>query len=321
MSSPVSLTRTGRTRYVGSRCSNVCFENVPPVLGKAEERHRATVAAGSVHLPADRALGGRRLDHRPRVHADEVGVQPGLGPGIGNHGPTEGVEIPGQHGVAGRLGGVPEGGEHRGASPARILDHLTMHCRRVVGPPHEDQRQQPAELFPHRKRLEGGHRVMLDLDVIDPPEGGAKLVLNSTLASENIDLEAVGGGRDLVLAHLPRPEDAEPAQYRHRHGRRSTGSTAGRNGGMHAQLHPQPGGRRQAVDGRLQQGVAGRPGPPRHHGVALAEVADVEDDRLGSGYLPYRHLDAGSYRHVEDSARTAEPGVGPSAVVAYTKRR
>ncbi len=151
----------------------------------------AAVSAGPVDLPAHRTQPRRRLDHPRGVHTHERRVEGPLRLGVGDHRLAEGAQIPGDHGPARRDGGLAQAPEHR-RTRSHVLDDPAMDLRGVVGPTQKDQRQAGAEPFPHPQAVHGGLRVRLDLQVVDPAEGRAQLVLNPALGTDEVHLEAMG---------------------------------------------------------------------------------------------------------------------------------
>ena len=79
-----------------------------------------------------------------------------------------------------------------------------------------------------------GLRIRLDLEVVDPAERRAQLVLDPALDAEDVDLEPMRGVGDVAGRRVLGAHGGQRAQQRDRDRRRRTRAAAGRDGGTHA---------------------------------------------------------------------------------------
>jgi len=199
-----------------------------------------------------------------------------------------------------------------------------------VRPAQEHQAQPALQFPPHRVRhLDRRDRrvgIVEHLDIVDPPERRAQLILHAGLLPEDLRLDAVGGVGHLERGQARGGEAVERADQRHGHRGRSARRAAGRRLREDRDVHAEILGHAHIVDGRLEQGVvdplvARRRGKD---GVALAKVLRVEDAALRLGVPRVDgdlHLDVRVDADVEDAAVPGEPGIRPAAVVAHADGR
>ena len=194
-----------------------------------------------------------------------------------------------------------------------------MQTRRIVPTTEEHQRQSKAQCLPRGQLVHHRFRIRVDLEVVDPTQRGAQLILDPALETEHLDLEPVRRVCDLPRRPRHGTQRRQTAEQRDRNRGRRTGTASGRNAATDPDLHRQVIRWWADAEGRLHQRVARHTRWMRDERVRLTRGLDIEHVRRPPS-LADQHLRTRSDGDVQHPPRPAEPRVGPAAVVTDPNR-
>ena len=240
-----------------------------------QQRDRAALAAGAVHLPAERAVRPRDLDDLLlRLAADEAGVQAGPAPRCSRswRGPGRRSRRRRARRASGRRRRAGVAAWRRRGRRSRARDHhlVDLPTSRATGRGRSStSRRSSSHQIGSGTRigLTRSVRVLEHLDVVDAAVGRGELVLDAALLREQLGLDlcaaaatSCGVSRPGVrLSSAPMRATVTAAEVPVR----APAGRLGVDGDLDGDVPRHP----HVVDGRLEQRVAGR---RRRLGSAIA---------------------------------------------------